>query len=57
MANTMKSAYDLPTPALLIDVDRALDNIKMMQKRADELGLKLRPHIKTHRMRRLVPLE
>ena len=50
MANTMKSAYDLPTPALLIDVDRALDNIKMMQKRADELGLKLRPHIKTHRM-------
>lgn len=40
----------LPTPSLLIDNDRALENIQMMQERADKLGLKLRPHIKTHRM-------
>ena len=38
------------TPSLLIDNDRALTNIQMMQQKADALGLKLRPHIKTHRM-------
>jgi len=50
MNDTIRSPYDLPTPCLLIDLDRAKDNIAMMQRRADELGLKLRPHIKTHRM-------
>lgn len=40
----------LETPSLLIDRDVALANIEMMQKKADSLGLKLRPHIKTHRM-------
>ncbi len=46
----MISPYDLPTPALLIDRERALENIRMMQEKADRLGLALRPHIKTHRM-------
>ena len=50
MKNSILSVYDLPTPALLIDIDRAKENIAMMQHRADSLGLKLRPHIKTHRM-------
>ena len=50
MTDTIRSPYDLPTPCLLIDLDRAKDNIAMMQRRADALGLKLRPHIKTHRM-------
>ena len=50
MTDTIRSPYDLPTPCLLIDLDRAKENIAMMQRRADELGLKLRPHIKTHRM-------
>ena len=40
----------LDTPSLLIDYDRAMDNIIMMQEKANRLGLKLRPHIKTHRM-------
>ena len=40
----------LETPSLLIDNDIALANIAMMQKKVDSLGLKLRPHIKTHRM-------
>lgn len=48
--NDLRSPYDLPTPALLIDIDRTKENIQMMQERADALGLKLRPHIKTHRM-------
>ena len=47
----LKSPYSyLETPSLLIDRDIALANIEMMQKKADSLGLKLRPHIKTHRM-------
>ncbi len=47
----VQSPYDfLSTPCMLIDYERALSNITMMQKRADSLGLKLRPHIKTHRM-------
>ncbi|HAJ65239.1 MAG TPA: alanine racemase, partial [Clostridiales bacterium] len=50
MTDTIRSPYDLPTPCLLIDLDRARNNIAMMQRRADALGLKLRPHIKTHRM-------
>lgn len=50
MNSKMKSIYDLPTPCLLIDKEIAEDNIRMMQERADSLGLKLRPHIKTHRM-------
>ena len=40
----------IDTPSLLIDLDRAMENIQMMQRRADRLGVRLRPHIKTHRM-------
>lgn len=47
----MKKFYDqIDTPSLLIDRDIAFKNIEMMQKKADELGVALRPHIKTHRM-------
>lgn len=41
---------ELDTPSLLIDLDLAMENIMAMQKRADELGVKLRPHTKTHKM-------
>jgi D-serine deaminase-like pyridoxal phosphate-dependent protein len=40
---------DLPTPAALIDVDRLARNIARMQARADRLGVRLRPHVKTHK--------
>lgn len=40
----------LDTPSLIIDRDAALRNIAAMQKKADELKVNLRPHIKTHRM-------
>ncbi len=40
----------IDTPALLIDVDITAENIADMQRRADRLGVALRPHIKTHRM-------
>ncbi|WP_274952488.1 alanine racemase [Angelakisella massiliensis] len=47
----MKQMYQMiDTPSLIIDLDRAMENIQMMQQRANELGVDLRPHIKTHRM-------
>lgn len=45
------SLYDqLDTPSLLIHLSQAEENIFMMQKLADEHGVNLRPHIKTHKM-------
>ena len=41
--------HDLRTPALLLDLDRLERNLEWMAKRATELGVSLRPHIKTHK--------
>ena len=47
----IQSQYShLPTPSLLIDQDITMQNIHMLQEKADRLGIKLRPHIKTHKM-------
>jgi D-serine deaminase-like pyridoxal phosphate-dependent protein len=43
------SIYDLPTPALLLDIDVLEDNLSRMAERAKSLGVALRPHIKTHK--------
>jgi D-serine deaminase-like pyridoxal phosphate-dependent protein len=40
---------DLPTPALLLDLDRVDRNIAWMAERASALGVTIRPHIKTHK--------
>jgi threo-3-hydroxy-D-aspartate ammonia-lyase len=40
---------DLPTPALLLDLDRLEANLACMAERAATLGVALRPHIKTHK--------
>lgn len=40
---------DLPTPALLLDLDRLEANLARMAERAHALGVALRPHIKTHK--------
>lgn len=45
----MATIHDLPTPALLVDLDRLEANLRSMQSRADEQGVALRPHIKTHK--------
>jgi D-serine deaminase-like pyridoxal phosphate-dependent protein len=39
----------LPTPALLIDLDVLERNLKRMQSLADHAGVRLRPHVKTHK--------
>jgi D-serine deaminase-like pyridoxal phosphate-dependent protein len=42
----------LDTPCVLIDLDRVEANMKRAQAYADAHGLKLRPHIKTHKLAR-----
>lgn len=39
----------LPTPALLVDLDRLERNLASMAERAARLGVALRPHVKTHK--------
>ncbi|MEM8556294.1 MAG: alanine racemase [Bacteroidota bacterium] len=40
---------DLPSPVLLVDRARLDANLDAMQARADENGVALRPHVKTHK--------
>jgi len=40
---------DLATPALLLDLDRVERNLAGMAARCRELGVALRPHLKTHK--------
>lgn len=54
----VKSPYQsLDTPALLIDREILLDNLRWMQEKADRWGVKLRPHTKTHKMPVLAELQ
>jgi D-serine deaminase-like pyridoxal phosphate-dependent protein len=43
----MDTLHDLPTPCLVLDRPRLLRNIARMHDRAAELGVMLRPHLKT----------
>lgn len=45
----MTSIHDLPTPALLLDLDVLDANLERMATRTRELDVTLRPHIKTHK--------
>ena len=47
----------LDTPALLIDREVMLSNIQRIQNFADKMGVKLRPHTKTHKMPALAKLQ
>lgn len=46
------STIQFDTPAVLIDLDRVETNLSRAQAFADGAGLKLRPHIKTHKLPR-----
>jgi D-serine deaminase-like pyridoxal phosphate-dependent protein len=45
----MATIHDLPTPALLLDIDVLEQNLRRMSARCKELGVALRPHVKTHK--------
>ncbi len=44
-----KSVMEIPTPALVIDLDGLDANIKRIQDFANENGVSVRPHIKAHK--------
>jgi D-serine deaminase-like pyridoxal phosphate-dependent protein len=48
---------DLPTPAVLVDLDVLEDNIARMAARARAAGVKLRPHAKTHKCPEIAALQ
>jgi D-serine deaminase-like pyridoxal phosphate-dependent protein len=48
---------ELDTPSLLIDREIMMDNIKFMQSYANQYGVNLRPHTKTHKMPQLAKLQ
>ena len=45
----MTSVEDLPTPAVLVDLDVLAENVARMQRLARDAGVALRPHAKTHK--------
>lgn len=45
----MTDLRSLPTPSLLLDVARVRHNAARMTERARALGVRLRPHVKTHK--------
>lgn len=48
----MSRIFEVDTPAVLIDIDRVEANLKRAQDYADAHGIRLRPHIKTHKLPR-----
>ncbi len=45
----MPTLHDIPTPALALDVDVLEANLQRMSGRCKDLGVHLRPHVKTHK--------
>jgi D-serine deaminase-like pyridoxal phosphate-dependent protein len=45
----MVSLREIPTPALVLDLDVLEHNVERMAARAEELDVALRPHVKTHK--------
>jgi 3-hydroxy-D-aspartate aldolase len=46
---SVKKTHDLPTPCLILDLDRFEANLKKMSRFTRERGIALRPHSKTHK--------
>jgi D-serine deaminase-like pyridoxal phosphate-dependent protein len=44
---------DIDTPAVLIDLDRVEANLARAQAYAEAHGLRMRPHVKTHKLPQL----
>ena len=48
---------ELPTPQVLVDHERLVDNINRVQALADRAGMRLRPHAKTHKSPRIASMQ
>lgn len=54
----LKSKYEqIDTPAILIDYDIMMENLRFMQNKANKYHVNLRPHIKTHRTPELAKIQ
>lgn len=53
----MTTLSHIPTPALILDLDRLEVNLRRMSDRARSLGVALRPHIKTHKCLEIARLQ
>ena len=49
--------HQIETPAILVDLSIVEENIKKYQKYCNDIGLSLRPHIKTHKIPDLAKLQ
>lgn len=49
--------FELETPALLVDREIMMENLRSMQNYANENKVNLRPHTKTHKMPKLAKLQ
>lgn len=47
----------IPTPALVLDAAKVRENIERLAKYAASVGIKVRPHTKTHKSRFLARLQ
>src|SRR5712691_9112599 len=47
--DVVKKIHELPTPCLLVDLDRFESNLDKMSRHTRECGIALRPHAKTHK--------
>lgn len=57
MAFSAEDLATIDTPAVLVDLDVARRNIERFQSYADASGLKVRPHIKTHKLPAVAELQ
>ena len=53
----MELFQDIDTPAIVVDLKIVKENIYAYQKYCDDIGIKLRPHIKTHKIPTLAKLQ
>lgn len=57
MDERTRTLAQLTTPAVLIDLDKVERNIRRLQDYADRHGLKVRPHIKTHKLPQIAAMQ
>ena len=53
----MSLIKEIDTPAIIVDLNIVKENIHTYQRYCDDVGIKLRPHIKTHKIPALAKLQ
>ena len=53
----MSLIKEIDTPAIIVDLNIVKENIHTYQRYCDDIGIKLRPHIKTHKIPALAKLQ